>query len=111
MSVVRKTEPAVLGEAEIQLKPANAHVLVIDFGPVGRMKREFSREQVAVLADAMECTSPSHAHALIAAFLPGYSREEYAALVRAVREFERHAAIEAERENPRHWPSIERMAL
>ena len=48
---------------------------------------------------------------LIATFLPGFSRAEYRGLCLAVDEFERLARIEAERENPRHWPSTERVQL
>lgn len=97
------------GEAVIQLRPANAHHLQLRLP--GRVGREFTREQVADLSEALSVCEPEHVQVLIAAFLPGFSPAEYEALHRAVREFERLAALEAERENPRNWRNTVRVAL
>lgn len=100
---------SAVGEAVIQLRPANEHHLQLRLA--GRIGREFTREQVADLAEALSACEPEHVQALIAAFLPGFSPAEYGALLTAVREFERLAALEAERENPRNWRNTVRVAL
>jgi len=109
MSALPKAVTAAASEAVIHLRAANRHELELLMA--GRIGRVFSREQVADLAGTLESVRPTDGCRLIAAFLPGFSREEYAAFVRAVREFERLAAAEAERENPRHWPSTVRVTL
>jgi len=103
------SQAAPVGEAVIQLRPANEHHLQLRLA--GRIGREFTREQVADLAEALSACEPEHAQSLISAFLPGFSPAEYAGLLRAVREFERLAALEAERENPRNWRNTVRLPL
>lgn len=103
------SRPATRGLAVIFLKPAGQHELSLLLD--GRVGRSFDRERVAELSDVFSRVSAADAKKLIETFLPGFSEDETAALIRAVSEFERHARADADHEHLRTWPDTIRVPL